>query len=314
MASLFTDSVFLQHETGPEHPESPTRLAAILAMLSDTGLKDRFTAGRFSAATENDLELVHDRQYVREVAKFIAAGGGRIESDTMCGPRSNEVARLAVGAAMAAVDAVMQGEERRAAVLARPPGHHALANHPMGFCLYANIAIAARHAQRRHGVSRVLIVDWDVHHGNGTQDIFYEDPSVTFFSVHRFPFYPGTGDWDETGAGAGLGTTFNLPLAFGVSRHEYRERFHTMLNDACTRCRPELILLSAGYDAHAADPIGSLELETEDFADLTRLVSDAAWQHCNGRLVSLLEGGYDLTALAESVRRHLETLLETERR
>ncbi len=178
----------------------------------------------------------------------------------------------------------------------------------MGFCLFNNVAVAAQRAMDRYGLSRVLIVDWDVHHGNGTQDVFYESPNVWFLSVHRSPFYPGTGAEHETGTGPGLGSTFNLPLPFGISRAEYRERFHSLVSTAAARCRPELLLVSAGFDAHAADPIGSLGLESEDYFDLTRLLQQVAAQHCGGRLVSLLEGGSNVDALAESVAFHLQAL------
>jgi len=181
----------------------------------------------------------------------------------------------------------------------------------MGFCLFNNVAVAAAHAMAEHEISRVLIIDWDVHHGNGTQAIFYDSARVVFFSVHRHPFYPGTGADNEIGTGDGLGTTFNLPLRFGISRREYIERFESMLHDAAARCRPELVLVSAGFDAHAADPIGSLGLETEDFETLSRDVLAVADQYCRGRLVSLLEGGYNLTALAESVECHVRTLLSS---
>jgi len=178
----------------------------------------------------------------------------------------------------------------------------------MGFCLFNNVAVAATHALGQHEVSRILIVDWDVHHGNGTQDIFYESEEVTFFSAHRYPFYPGTGAMDETGHGPGLGTTINLPLRFGISRRDFVDQFQLKLEQAATRCRPELILISAGFDAHAADPIGSLGLESEDFGLLTRLVTDIAAAHCQGKIVSLLEGGYNVDALAESVAAQLEVL------
>src|SRR5690606_13748437 len=236
--------------------------------LKNSGLKDQLRAASFGPASPDQLAFAHSPDYVRLVDEFCREGGGAIEADTVCCPNSYSIACLAAGAALGAVDAALSDAERQAVVLARPPGHHALPAHAMGFCLFANVAIAARYAQRTHGLSRVLIVDWDVHHGNGTQEIFYEDPTVTFFSAHRFPFYPGTGDADETGTGPGLGTTFNLPLSFGISRKEFRERFQTMLTDAADRCRPELVLLSAGFDAHAADPIGSLGLESEDFGEL----------------------------------------------
>jgi acetoin utilization deacetylase AcuC-like enzyme len=180
----------------------------------------------------------------------------------------------------------------------------------MGFCLFNNAAVAAAHAREGHGVDRVLIVDWDVHHGNGTQDIFYFDGQVSFLSAHRYPFYPGTGAADETGSGPGLGATVNLPLRFGISRRDYRGVFARALEELADRCRPQLVLISAGFDAHALDPIGSLGLESEDFGDLTRLLLNVAKQHAGGRVVSLLEGGYNLDALAESVACHLTTLLE----
>jgi acetoin utilization deacetylase AcuC-like enzyme len=205
----------------------------------------------------------------------------------------------------------MLGRGRNALCLVRPPGHHATPTHSMGFCLFNNIALAAQRARQAHDLKRILIVDWDVHHGNGTQDIFYADPEVQFFSVHRYGrgFYPGSGAADETGTGAGLGRTLNLPLRFGVSRKEYLAAFAAGLETAADAIKPELILLSAGFDAHAADPIGSLGLEVEDFADMTRMILQTARTHSGGRLVSCLEGGYDLEALALSVEAHLYELL-----
>jgi acetoin utilization deacetylase AcuC-like enzyme len=311
MPLLLSDPRFLEHETG-RHPECPARLAAISRRIAASGIAERFANGTCRAASREDLHRVHTPQYVEAVERFAALGGGRIEIDTVVCPESFDVALLAAGTAVAAVDAVLCGEHRQAVCLVRPPGHHALAGHPMGFCLFNNAAVAARHAQAAFGLNRVLVVDWDVHHGNGTQDTFYEDGSVWFLSAHRWPFYPGTGSANETGTGPGLGTTFNLPLRFGLTRREYLTQFESLLADVVTRCRPELILVSAGFDAHAADPIGSLGLESEDFEDLTRLVIDAANQHCHGRLVSMLEGGYDLRALSESVECHLRTILESQ--
>ena len=315
MAVLFYDPCFLEHETGM-HPESPERLRTVISRLEKHALVQACRRGEVLPAPLGDVGRLHEPDYVAAVNEFAGRGGGRIETDTVVSRRSYAVAMRAAGAAVTAVDRVLAGEtaeERHALCLIRPPGHHALPASAMGFCLFNNVAIAARHAQAVHGVERVLIVDWDVHHGNGTQDMFYDDPSVCFFSVHRFPFYPGTGRVSETGRGPGLGTTFNLPLPFGVERREYLERFHTVLSDAAERSRPELILISAGFDAHRADPIGSLGLESEDFRTLTELVLDAANQYCGGRIVSLLEGGYNVHALAESVEGHLETLLHAEK-
>ncbi len=238
-------------------------------------------------------------------------GGGYLDPDTVVCPASFRVALNAAGVCMAAVDAVVTGADSTALCLVRPPGHHATPTRSMGFCLFNNIAIAAAHARKKHALNRILIVDWDVHHGNGTQDIFYSDPAEFFLSVHRYGdgFYPGTGAADETGTGAGLGFTKNVPLAFGVSRKAYFEAFGRALELAAEKMKPELVLLSAGFDAHARDPIGSLGLQTEDFATLTQQTLDVAKTHANGKLIACLEGGYNVDALADSVQVHLEELL-----
>lgn len=309
-ALLYSDPYFLRHETG-RHPESAARLQAIADQLQASGLIDRFDAGQIRPASSDEIGRVHDPNYLRQVEAWSIAGGGQVEADTIMSEDSFNVARNAAGTAIAAVEQVVAGKYRRALCLIRPPGHHALHAAPMGFCLFNNVAVAARHAVEQLGLVRVLIVDWDVHHGNGTQDAFYSDGRVHFFSVHRSPFYPGTGAADETGTGPGLGAIFNLPLRFGISRRELIERFHNMLESAAARAKPELILISAGFDAHRADPIGSLGLEAEDFVTLTRLVADCAGQYCGGKIVSLLEGGYNLHALAQSVQAHAEELLAT---
>jgi acetoin utilization deacetylase AcuC-like enzyme len=240
-----------------------------------------------------------------------ARGGGRLDPDTVVSAESFEVGLAAAGACVSAVDAVLRGDDKNALCLVRPPGHHATPTRSMGFCLFNNIALAAHHALTAHSLDRVLIVDWDVHHGNGTQDIFYADPRVLFFSIHRFGmgFYPGTGDADETGESAGLGYTLNAPLRYGTPRNDYRAAFRSALDKAADKIKPQLVLISAGFDAHARDPIGSLGLEVEDFVWLTQQVLDVAKSHCGGRLVSCLEGGYNLDVLAESVQAHLEELL-----
>jgi acetoin utilization deacetylase AcuC-like enzyme len=304
---LFTDQVFLDHHTG-EHPESSERLRYLHEFLIKQPVKDRFGQGLFEKAEPAQLQLVHGASYIEQVRRFAQGGGGRIEPDTIVSGRSFEVACQAVGAAFSAVDAVVSGLAPRALCLIRPPGHHALPHAAMGFCLFNNVALAAALALQKHSLNRVLIVDWDVHHGNGTQDVFYKSDSVFFLSIHRYPFYPGTGAADETGTGAGLGTKFNLPVRNGTPRRTYLEMFQTTLEQAASRARPDLVLLSAGFDAHAADPIGSLGLETEDFEPLTRLVAQVADEYCQGRLVSLLEGGYNVRALAESVACHMEAL------
>ena len=305
---LFSDPIYLEHQTG-SHPECPARLSTATAYLQNRPVWLKFVRRDSAAATMEQLERVHTRQHIRTVEYIAdAQGGGRVEADTVMSPRSYEVACRAAGAAIAAVDGVLTTPHRQALCLTRPPGHHALSDAIMGFCLFNNVAVAAAHAISAYGLDRVLIVDWDVHHGNGTQDIFYENEQVGFLSVHRYPFYPGTGAADETGSGPGLGTKFNLPLAFGVRRREYLTQFSSLLETAARRCQPDLILISAGFDAHARDPIGSLGLESEDFTTLTQIVGEIAQEYCEGRLVSLLEGGYDLTALTESLECHMEAL------
>ena len=309
MTLFYSDPGFQRHQTG-DHPECPIRVAVLEQHLQRTGLLQRVSRCPAVAAADADLLLVHTQDHLQELRRFAAAGGGRIEADTVLSPESADVAWQAAGTAIDAVRRVLAGEDRTAFCAIRPPGHHALPSSAMGFCLLGNAAAAAAAAIHRWGLSRVLVVDWDVHHGNGTQDTFYEDGRVGFLSSHRFPFYPGTGRRDEIGTGDGLGTTFNLPVAFGTPRSQFLRDFQAILDTAVDRIRPELIILSAGFDAHAEDPVGSLGLETEDFETLTRAVLDAAAVHSGGRVVSLLEGGYNPVRLAESAGLHLQTLLE----
>jgi acetoin utilization deacetylase AcuC-like enzyme len=310
MTLLYSDPLFLKHDTG-RHPERAERLRAITARLEKAGLVQKCTAGVYQPLTEEAVAGLHSPKLIATVKQLAAHGGGRVDPDTVVCPDSFQVGLAAAGACVAAVETILKGTDRTALCLVRPPGHHATPTRCMGFCLFNNIALAAQHARKAHGLSRVLIVDWDVHHGNGTQDIFYEDPEVFFFSIHRYGhgFYPGTGAKDETGRGKGLGYTFNEPVRFGTSSREYHGRLTGALEKAADKIKPELVLLSAGFDAHRDDPIGSLELEVEDFATMTKQVLEVARTHAKGRLVSCLEGGYDLDALAESVQAHLEELL-----
>ncbi len=307
MTLLYYDLIFQEHITGA-HPENPARLTAVMQNLHFVGLDSLCTRKGWEAASVEQLAYVHDADYIASIERLATAGGGRIESDTVLSPRSYEVARSGVGAACDAVTQVLTTQEKHAFCALRPPGHHALVAQAMGFCLFNNVAVAARAAQREHQLDRVLIVDFDVHHGNGTQDIFWEDESVAFFSMHRFPFYPGSGAADETGSGAGLGATWNLPIAMGTARKAQLEQFQRDLELFAARIKPQLVLLSAGFDSHKLDPVGSLGLESEDFRDLTKSVLQVAQTHCDGRLVSLLEGGYHPQALADSVELHLQEL------
>jgi acetoin utilization deacetylase AcuC-like enzyme len=311
MTLLYTDPLFLKHDTG-RHPENADRLRSISARLEKAGLIKKCTAGTYKPVTEETVRQVHSAKQVQGIKQLAEHGGGHADPDTVVCPESFKVALAAAGACVAAVDAVLKRTDRNALCLVRPPGHHATPTRSMGFCLFNNIALAANHAKKAHGLTHILIVDWDVHHGNGTQDIFYEDPEVVFYSIHRYGngFYPGTGAENETGRGKGLGHIFNAAVRFGTSRKDYQGKFTDRLEKAADKIKPELVLVSAGFDAHAKDPIGSLGLEVEDFQSLSRQVLDVAKTHAKGRLVSCLEGGYNLEVLAESVQAHLEELLK----
>lgn len=313
MTLLYASEHFLDHETG-RHPERPERIRQVLRQLERTGLDQRCQRPSWEPATLDQLRRVHEPGYIAAIEQYAARGGGLIEEDTVVSPQSYNVACLAAGAVVDAVGRVLAGPDRQALCLVRPPGHHALESAPMGFCLFNNVAVGARAAIRQYDLNRVLIVDWDVHHGNGTQASFWEDSQVAFFSIHRWPFYPGTGDRDETGSGRGLGTTVNVPVAFGTPREEYLAKFRRDLEGLAARHQPELVIVSAGFDAHRDDPVGSLELETEDFEPLTDIVLDVAESCAGGRVVSVLEGGYNTGALAGSVELHLKTLLARQER
>ncbi len=296
---------------GAGHPESPNRLRAIMQRLEQSGRLATLTRIEPRKAEDEWVTLVHRPEYVAMLNRQ-APTHGRIslDADTAMSPGSLRAAYLAAGGALAGVDAIMAGQVRHAFCAVRPPGHHAEADRAMGFCLFNNVAIAARYAQKRYGLQRVLIVDWDVHHGNGTQHSFESDPSVLFFSTHQYPHYPGTGRASECGRGAGEGLTINVPMEAGEGDDEYRAVFQKVLVPAADAFKPEFVIVSAGFDAHRDDPLASMGLTEEGYADLTTIVAGIAKQHCQGRLLSSLEGGYNLTALAASVERHLQTLVE----
>jgi acetoin utilization deacetylase AcuC-like enzyme len=306
MTLVYCDDRFLDHDTG-SHPERAERLRAIIEYMKAAGQWERCGQGRMRPATVDEVARVHERDYIESVRRFCAAGGGHIDVDTVLCPASYDVALLAAGAGVEAVNQIVgHGADKTAVCLVRPPGHHATARFAMGFCVFNNIAVAARQAIAEHGVERVMIIDWDVHHGNGTQETFYEDPRVAFLSAHRFPFYPGTGSADERDP---LGLTCNLPIMLGTPRDVYLELIDTHATKLAERFRPELVLVSAGYDGHAADPIGSIGLENDDFAALSRLCLHVAEKYAAGRCISFLEGGYNLRVLAECNALHVEAML-----
>jgi acetoin utilization deacetylase AcuC-like enzyme len=308
MVTLFSDPRMLEHKPSPNHPERPERLRAVIRHLERTGITRHCPSGPVRPATDEELLRVHSAAHVASVDAFAAGGGGRIEVDTWVSPGSPMAARLAAGAVVEAVASVIEGPVRRAFCAVRPPGHHARPDGPMGFCLFGSVAVGASDAVDRLGLDRLLIVDWDVHHGNGTQEMFYDDPRIAFLSIHRYPFYPGSGARGETGTGPGLGLTRNVPIAFGTARNEYLAAFRSNLEAMADKVRPELVILSAGFDAHAEDPVGSLGLEVEDFEEMTRDVLGVAEAHAGGRLVSVMEGGYNVPILAGCVAAHLQAM------
>jgi acetoin utilization deacetylase AcuC-like enzyme len=306
MTALSADAICREHLIGRPHPERPERFDAVLNALP----LDRMTRLDPRSATEDELLLCHTPEYLRTARHDVEAGHRYLSTgDTEVDARSWDVAVRAVGGTLNAVDAVVSGSARNAFCVVRPPGHHATANRGMGFCVLNNVALAARYAQRRHGIERVLIVDWDVHHGNGTQDIFYTDPSVFFFSTHQWPLYPGTGRADETGEGAGKGTTMNFPFPAGSGRAEILGAVENSLIPAADRFRPDLVLISAGFDSRIGDPLGNFTLNDQDFTALTLRVMELADRHAGGRMVSILEGGYNLEGLASAAAAHVAALI-----
>lgn len=309
--ALLIDPVFKEHDTGPGHPERPERYDAVSRAFSQAGLTSSLLQVATRAATEDEVALCHTRPYIQTVKRDIAAGARELSTgDTTISPKSWAIALDAAGGLMNAVDLVVNKKATNAFCAVRPPGHHARPNQGMGFCIFNSVAIAARYAQRKYRIDRVLIADWDVHHGNGTQDTFYNDGSVFFFSTHQSPWYPGTGDASETGEGKGEGTTMNCPFPAGAGRREILGVFQERLMRAADVFKPDLVLTSAGFDSRLGDPLGQFTLADDDFKDLTRVMLEIADKHAGGRLVSVLEGGYDLAGLASAATAHVKALAQ----
>jgi acetoin utilization deacetylase AcuC-like enzyme len=311
--ALYYDPLFLGHDT-IDHPESIARVRTSLELLESSGVAGRLVRPACRDATEEELRRIHTQRHIEQMRHAGLRGPVLLLPDTIANVGTNAAAVRAAGACVGAVEAVVRGEYGAAYCLTRPPGHHAISSMAMGFCFFNSVAIAAAHARQALGVERVAIVDIDIHHGNGTQDAFYADPSVLYVSTHQYPYYPGTGHWRETGEGAGVGATLNVPLPGGCGDSEYVHVFDEAILPALERFRPGLVLVSAGYDAHWADPVDGAEmrLSCDGYAALVRRLRGAAADLCDGRIVVALEGGYDLPALSWSVRNSIEVLLGEE--
>ena len=302
--------IYEKHDTGPGHPEMPSRYRVVIDSLqNDAELWNSLTEITPEKASQGLVQAAHTKEHFKRVEGAFANGLDRLDMDTTISMKSFDASLYAAGGAISAVDAVMSGEVRNAFAAVRPPGHHATAESTMGFCIFNNVAVAARYAQNKYKeIENVAIIDWDVHHGNGTQGIFYSDPSVFFFSMHQYPWYPGTGSYGETGQGKGLGATMNLPVKAYTTAADQNSSFEAAIEEIGSRMKPDMIFISAGFDAHRSDPLGQLQLEDPDYARMTRVMMQWADDVCDGRIVSCMEGGYNLQTLGETVRTHVATL------
>ena len=300
--------IYLKHDTG-QHVEGARRLEAIISHLEETGLNQRLVSIPPRAATIEEISLVHHKQYIEHIGEVAQKGGGWLDADTVMSSHSYEAACYAAGGVISATGAVIDGEANSAFALVRPPGHHATAAQAMGFCLFNNVAIAAKYARNKYKLERIVIIDFDVHHGNGTQEAFYDDPQVLYISTHQSPFYPGTGGMEETGGGVAGGTTVNIPLPAGCGDAEYLSVFREVVVPAAKRFDPQLILVSSGYDPHWVDHLAMMQVSTIGFAEMVKIVKGLADALCGGRAVFCLEGGYHPRALSCSVKATFDVLL-----
>jgi acetoin utilization deacetylase AcuC-like enzyme len=305
---LVYDPIYLEHDTG-SHPENSQRLVAVMSFLEESGMREKIDLLSPRPTSAEEITAVHSPKYISQIESRAERGGGWLDADTVLCPASYKVALYAAGGCLTAVEAVMDGKVDSAFALVRPPGHHATHNRAMGFCIFNNVAIAAKFALSKFKLSRVLIADFDVHHGNGTQETFYADPKVVYFSTHQYPFYPGTGWIDETGTGEGKGSTVNFPMTAGWGDEEYLRAYNEVLAPVARRFQPQLILVSAGFDPHWADNIAMMQLSITAFAEIARILKQLAIELCQGRLIFTLEGGYNLQVAAYSVKAILDVLL-----
>jgi acetoin utilization deacetylase AcuC-like enzyme len=306
-AGLVYDPIYLEHDTG-DHVENSQRLVAAISYLEETGIKEKLNCLPSRPALLEELEMIHAPDYISYVKSKAEKGGGWLDPDTIMSPKSYEAALYAAGGLMGAVEVVMRREVDNAFALVRPPGHHAIRDRAMGFCIFNNIAVAAKFALSKFSLNRILIADFDVHHGNGTQDAFYADPKVLYFSTHQYPFYPGTGWIDETGTGEGEGTTVDFPMTAGWGDEEYLRAFKEVLVPVARRFQPQLVLVSAGFDAHWADQLAMMRVSVKGFAQMVMVLKELAAELCQDRLIFTLEGGYNLQVVASSIKAVFDVL------
>ena len=309
MTVIIYDDIYLKHDTGPDHPENSARIINTIEHLRSANCWQKLDIKKPRAATEAEVSAIHSTSQIEQIAEIARSGGGYLDPDTYVSSDSYEAALNAAGAPLTAIDLIMDKKVDNAFCLVRPPGHHATPEKGMGFCLFNNVAIAAKYIQSRYSLDRIVIIDWDVHHGNGTQDAFYDDPSVMYFSMHRYPFYPGTGAEEETGKDSGSGFTINIPLSYNTEPQEYLKFFEDILEKRIKPFKPQFILISSGFDAYRLDPISGLSLEASDYNKLTKLTQNIAKDCCDGRIVSCLEGGYHLLDLPKCIEEHLNGLM-----
>lgn len=308
---VYRDSIYIAHETGSLHPESPQRLEVIYSMLEDNGVRRLYEQCSMRKAELHEITLIHSASHFERVAATAGVPQSYLDADTQASENSFDAALYAAGAVLDGIDLVISGKMRNIFALVRPPGHHAERDRAMGFCLFNNIAIGAQYAIKKHALERVLIVDWDLHHGNGTQHSFYDDQRVLYFSTHQYPFYPGSGDFQETGTGIARGFSVNVPLGIGCGDNDFYTIFKEVLEPIADLYRPQLVLVSAGFDTHFDDPLGGMKMTPNGYAALAGLVQQIANRHAEGRLLLTLEGGYSMSGLRDSVRAVIEQLAGT---